>query len=200
MYTIKTCSERGRYAVANTRILQGTVVLKETPALVSEDVYDALYKMYYNTDLDDTTIASYESLVPMVIDRYVPSYADLKVDMMTLPEYMKEYFLNWKADRLRLLIAKFHRNAFTYNTNNKSLSPCAILLQGTLFNHSCDNNLDFCVNDEGVIVFTTNRDIAEGEELCDRYIETNASRKKRQHTLLNQYGFICSCEKCKITT
>lgn len=195
-------STKGRYVIANRFIEKGTIILRERPLLVAEDVYDALYRIY-GIDDDDECIDSddvktfqtaFETLAPHTIDKYVPSYNELQDDIETLPNYIQEFFsqLTWTPQRLRLLVAKFHRNAFTYNSQQ-----CAILIQGAMFNHSCNNNLDFHEDNRGCFVFKTNRNIMKGEELCVTYIETNVSRNKRMHTLQYNYGFQCSCTKCK---
>lgn len=202
-YDIVHKAAKGRSVVAREHIPAGTIILKERPIIVAEDVYDALYSLYALDDSDEEEEQennnrqrqrqeAFEALVPTKIDKAVPAYADLVADMATLPAYMREFFGMWKPDRLRLLVAKFQRNAFTYTS-----PPCAILTQGTLLNHSCCNNVDFHVDSRGTFVFETNRDVHAGEELCDRYIEVNLSVKKRLKMLYGQYGFICNCVKCR---
>jgi SET domain len=194
-------STKGRFGIATRFIEKGTVVLKEKPLLVAEDVYDALYRIYgvdddECIDIDDVRAfrTAFETLVPHTIDKYVPSHNELLEDIETLPNYIQEFFsqLTWTPQRLRLLVSKFHRNAFTYSSQQ-----CAILIDGAMFNHSCNNNLDFNEDSRGNFVFKTNRNIMKGEELCITYIETNVSRNKRMHTLQYNYGFQCSCSKCK---
>ena len=190
-------SEKGRGFVATKRIPKNTVLLREVPYLVAEDAYDAIYQIYgnvYGDDENDIIRSKFEALVPRVIDKHTISCDHVLRDVATLPTYMKDFFTtNIKPERLRLLVTKFYRNAFTYHS-----PPCAILELGTVFNHSCDNNVDFYVDDKsGAIVFETNREVQEGEELSDTYITTNAARSKRRATLLSQYGFECRCGKCR---
>ena len=197
-YDIVHTADKGRSVIARQHIPAGTIILKERPIIVAEDVYDALYSLYASEDSDDIDQReqreAFEALVPTKIDKNVPAYADLVADMATLPTYMREFFEMWKPERLRLLVAKFHRNAFTYTS-----PPCAILTQGTLLNHSCCNNVDFHVDGRGTFVFETNRDVHAGEELCDRYIEVNLSVKKRLKMLYDQYGFVCRCARCSFS-
>lgn len=191
-------SEKGRCLIAICHIKANTIVIKESPFLVAEDAYDAIYKLYCNEaedseeDSDDSKQRlAFESLTPYELDKYVISYADIKAEISTLPSYVQEALSYIPKAKMRLLVAKFYRNAFTY-----PCPPCALLSTGTLMNHSCDNNIDFHVDKNGYFVFTANRDIQKGEELCDSYLQTYTSTKKRRGSLLSQYGFTCQCPKC----
>ena len=189
-YKVINTEHKGRCVIANDNIPPHTIILRELPFIVAEDVYDALYVLF-SGDSDEETLEAFNKLAPSKIDKNVHKYNDLVADMKSLPEYIRDFFMNWKPDRLRLMVAKFQRNAFNYTS-----PPCAILNKGTLFNHSCDNNVDFHINSKGEFIFETNRNIKVGEELCDKYIDTNISVKKRLKTLYEQYGFICRCDKC----
>lgn len=187
MFTIIT-NEKGKSIIANQNINKNVIIIKEKPAVIAEDMYDAIYQIYEN---NTDSIEDYENLLPNKLDKYVIKYDEIRKDIETLPFYMKDFFLNFQENKLRLLCAKFYRNAFRYN------SQSAILYNGRLFNHACDNNLDFYLDKNGFYLFTTNRFIEKGEELTDHYIDTNLTYKKRQNILLTQYGFICNCNKCK---
>ena len=52
MYTIVNHFYKGRTVIAATKLSKDTIILKEKPILLAEDVYDALYQIYYN-DLYD---------------------------------------------------------------------------------------------------------------------------------------------------
>jgi hypothetical protein len=186
---------KGRSLIARTNIYAGTIVLKELPFLVAEDVYDALYQLYRD-DNDESSEQLYErekfeELTPDCLDKFAISYEEILEDMNGLPSYIQDVLLNIPKDQMRLLVTKFSRNAFTFTS-----PPCALLSQGTLMNHSCDNNIDFYIDTAGRYVFTAKRDICEGEELCDTYMKTYKSTKKRKENLLYQYGFTCQCVKC----
>lgn len=206
MYTIVNHFYKGRTVIAATKLSKDTIILKEKPILLAEDVYDALYQIYYNDDtildeIQEELITKFESLAPKVIDKMIISTEDIHKELEKLPEYMREFFINMSNKdslRFRLLVAKFYRNAFKYSpTPHSSVAPSALLIQGALFNHSCYNNVNFQVSKTGEFIFTTNREIYEGEELSDSYIDTTLSTKKRQIQLQSQYGFTCTCEKCK---
>lgn len=196
MYEVKYSQSKGRHIVATKDIPKNTIIIKELPFLTAEDAYDALYQLYRDADdTPDTYFTElFETLTPSCIDRCMISYADISEDLKTLPSYISEYFMQWKPEKLILYVAKFYRNAFRYKHANAA--PCALLRTGTLLNHSCDNNVDFHTDKNGYFIFKANRDIYKGEELCDTYIETNMSTKKRKQILFERYNFACNCTKC----
>lgn len=67
------------------------------------------------------------------------------------------------------------------------------------FNHSCNPNLDK-KRVGRTWEFRTNRDVAEGDQLCITYLsgeERRLSRSKRMVTLKKNWGFECACERCE---
>jgi SET domain-containing protein len=77
-----------------------------------------------------------------------------------------------------------------------SVPYIAIAAYGSLCNHSCDPNV------EARVIATTRhidwvavRDIAEGEELTNRYA-TIKNPEKRKAYLKEEYGFECKCPLC----
>jgi len=203
MYELLEIPGKGRGIVATKAIPKNTVILKEAPILLVEDVYDALYQLYYSEDgqyddIQESLIEQFESLTPHCLDKYIITTENIAKELETLPKYMKEFFHNYDSHKLRLYIAKFYRNAFRYaHFKTSSSIPSAVLIKGALFNHSCCNNCEFRISEStNDYIFTTNRDIAPGEEVCITYIDTTLSTKKRTTHLEYQYGFICTCQKC----
>ena len=196
MYVIRESQGKGRSVIATQQLSKGQVIIKEAPFLVAEDVYDAIYQMYCcdEGEGEGEGATAFECLVPHTIDKYMVQYKDICNEIATLPVYIRDTLLQMRPKRLRLLVAKFCRNAFHYT--HPGAPPCALLAKGTLLNHSCDNNVDFTVDKNGDYLFTANRDIEAGEELCDSYLQTNTSKKKRLSALEFQYGFVCGCTKC----
>jgi hypothetical protein len=205
MYELIEIPGKGRGIVATKAIPKNTIILKEAPILLVEDVYDALYQLYYSEDgqyddIQESLIEQFESLTPDCLDKYIITTEDIVTDLKTLPKYIQEFFENYDPYKLRLHLAKFYRNAFRYadlKSSSSSSIPSAVLIKGALFNHSCCNNCEFRISEStNDYIFTTNRDIAPGEELCITYLDTNLSTKKRSTQLESQYGFICTCQKC----
>jgi hypothetical protein len=192
MYKIQN-GEKGREIVATKNLEKDVIILKEHPSIICEDLYDCIYKLYNDED-NLELIDKYENMVPIVLDKFIIKQDELEKEISKLPEYMQDFFNNINVTRLRLLAAKFYRNAFNYS--NQFGGPSAILFKGNIFNHSCIPNIDFYIDNNGYYIFKTNKFIKEGEELCDRYIDIHLSYKKREKLLLEQYGFICKCVKC----
>jgi hypothetical protein len=178
-------TEKGKSIIATCDIVKDTIILEEIPIIIGEDMYDCIYQIY-----EEELELEFNKLTPYKLDQYTIKYDEILNHIKTLPEYMQDFFLNIKPDKIRLLCTKFYRNAFTYN------SQSAILMIGRLFNHSCDYNIDFYLDKNNKFIFKTNRFIKKDEELTDHYIDVNLSIKKRKNLLLTQYGFNCLCIKC----
>jgi SET domain-containing protein len=63
-------------------------------------------------------------------------------------------------------------------------------------NHSCEPNVQvsYMRGDHSGAVIAL-RDLAEGEELCINYTDTQQSEELRRQSL-RHYGFQCECGKC----
>lgn len=91
----------------------------------------------------------------------------------------------------------------TWNLNN--IGGCVFLLQSNL-NHSCEPNVDikfppetsgntsYLLNPISVVAL---REIGAGEELTISYVNPEWTFKQRQENLKTNWGFECSCSKCK---
>ena len=66
-----------------------------------------------------------------------------------------------------------------------------------MLNHSCDPNTEF-YPEADMMVFKTTKLIKRGEEITDSYInDLSMDRDFRQTYLLDHYGFVCQCIRCK---
>lgn len=85
----------------------------------------------------------------------------------------------------------------TYNINN--VDNCIYLIR-THLNHNCDPNTDVVSSTgsrtEGLKVYAA-RDIRAGEELTTTYVNPSHTLDQRQRELRVNWGFICTCERCK---
>ncbi|EGV63274.1 SET domain-containing protein 5 [Yamadazyma tenuis] len=85
----------------------------------------------------------------------------------------------------------------SYNINN--LDSCVFRIQSHL-NHTCNPNVDVETSPnsryEGIKVFAA-KDIKAGEELSTTYVNPNHTVLQRQRELRANWGFTCSCNKCK---
>lgn len=69
---------------------------------------------------------------------------------------------------------------------------------GVIFiNHSCRPNSDYCYkNNYKTIEFRALCDIKKDDEITCCYVEPLESTLNRQKFLLNNYNFICKCDRC----
>lgn len=87
----------------------------------------------------------------------------------------------------------------TYDNHLRFLSGTGLYPRGSMFNHSCDPNLNhYSVGD--VTFFRATRDIQAGEELFISYIGRDllVESKSIRDEFLNARDFNCACSKCKI--
>lgn len=112
-------------------------------------------------------------------------------------------------------MSRFHLNSFRIDTvptqsitdfsrmsvllqNLKSSGGTAVYQLASMFNHSCDPNLDITFpHNNAVLVLRARRDIRAGEELTLSYIDAGQDFKSRQEKLQFSYGIECNCTKCQ---
>ncbi|KAF7829152.1 histone-lysine N-methyltransferase ASHR2 [Senna tora] len=83
----------------------------------------------------------------------------------------------------------------------------AIYPKVTMFNHSCLPDVcRFDYFDTGApgdehntdIVIRMIKDVSEGEEICISYLRFNKDYATRKRILMDEYGFDCECDRCKV--
>ncbi|KAI9071672.1 hypothetical protein K1719_046364 [Acacia pycnantha] len=117
------------------------------------------------------------------------------------------------AELTAQLMAKDRLNSFClmepYSPDGpqRSIKAYAIYPKATFFNHDClPNACRFDYVEDGVpgdepntdIVFRMIEDVAEGREVCISYFRINRDYSTRKRILMEDYGFVCGCERCKI--
>ncbi|KAI4327979.1 hypothetical protein L6164_020380 [Bauhinia variegata] len=111
------------------------------------------------------------------------------------------------------LLAKDRLNSFClmepYSPDGpqRSIKAYAIYPEASLFNHACLPNACRFGYLEGTapgdarntdIIIRTIQDIPEGTEVCISYFRINRDYDTRKKILMQDYGFSCKCERCKI--
>lgn len=111
------------------------------------------------------------------------------------------------------LMAKDRLNSFClmepYSPDGpqRSIKGYAIYPKATFFNHDClPNACRFDYVDDGVpgdehnrdIVVRMIEDVGEGREVCISYFRINRDYEMRKRILMDDYGFVCGCDRCKI--
>jgi SET domain len=171
---------------SRTNIPKNTVIIRETPVMLHDTPFNTeyIYKLIKYL-LESEHKAKFLDLVPHSLEgENTQQYTENK-------EYHKKYLPMLSKDEMKLYYIKMLRNMFGYGG-----SGC-ILFYATKLNHSCNPHVVF-YKEGNKMFFKTIRPIKAGEEVFDRYINTNNTDKKtRQYKLLKSYGFLCDCEKCK---
>jgi SET and MYND domain-containing protein len=83
---------------------------------------------------------------------------------------------------------------------DRELLGFAVCPLAAFFNHSCDGGLlkQFTRDKNGdpLLVFTTTKAIAAGEEITIQYGQTEGAVEERRQRLWNNYFFWCRCRRC----
>lgn len=121
-------------------------------------------------------------------------------------------FHDLSVDLIAQLLAKDRLNSFClmepYSPHGpqRSIKAYAIYPKSTFFNHDCLPNacrFDHVRGDEydehkTDIVFRMIKDVPKGGEVCISYFRMNRDYGTRKRILMQDYGFVCECERCKI--
>jgi hypothetical protein len=183
---VKESTGKGRGVFAIQDIPENTIVLKEQPIYLDE-----LTGRYYHDTL---------TLVRKLIDEYKDDFLSLfphtlnEYNLIKRKNFIKncdKFFKDVPIETVELYYEKFAKNCFAYKDGS------ATLFYGAKFNHSCDPDVIYNYNKkEKCFIFKTERNIKQGEEIFDTYIDHSDPKKKRQKELLNIYGFVCTCIRC----
>lgn len=107
------------------------------------------------------------------------------------------------------LLAKDRCNAFGLmepfsEHKERSVRAYAIYPNASFFNHDCLPNacrfdyLDAATNGNNDMIIRMIHDVPQGREICLSYFPVNVSYSERQRRLLEDYGFSCLCDRCKV--
>ncbi|XP_010549314.1 PREDICTED: histone-lysine N-methyltransferase ASHR2 [Tarenaya hassleriana] len=108
------------------------------------------------------------------------------------------------------LLAKDKTNAFglmepfSPSEEKRSVRAYGIYPKASFFNHDCLPNacrFDYVDSDSDGntdIIIRMIHDVPEGREVCLSYFPVNLNYPSRQKRLLEDYGFTCDCDRCKV--
>ncbi|XP_043704572.1 histone-lysine N-methyltransferase ASHR2 [Telopea speciosissima] len=107
------------------------------------------------------------------------------------------------------LLSKDKQNAFGLmqpfdKDKERAVRAYAIYPKASFFNHDCLPNacrFDYVDNigDRNTdMIVRAIHDIPEGQEICLSYFPVNWNYADRQRRLLEDYGFTCQCDRCKV--
>ncbi|GLT99006.1 hypothetical protein SLE2022_164760 [Rubroshorea leprosula] len=109
------------------------------------------------------------------------------------------------------LLAKDKLNAFGLmepfsirKDGQRSVRAYGIYPKASFFNHDCLPNvcrfdyLDSAPDHNTDIIVRMIHDVPQGREICLSYFPVNLNYSIRQKRLLEDYGFTCDCDRCKV--
>ncbi|KAK2634699.1 hypothetical protein Ddye_029491 [Dipteronia dyeriana] len=107
------------------------------------------------------------------------------------------------------LLAKDRLNAFglmePFNQHlQRSVRAYGIYPKASFFNHDCLPNacrfdyVDTARHNNTDIIVRILHDVPQGREICLSYFPVNLDYSTRQKRLLEDYGFACDCDRCKV--
>jgi len=176
-------------------IPENTVILRKT--VFSVDTNTPNYSEFCIQLIKEALRSSHKNefltFVPNSLDETTDIY-----DYDDIRNYHLKYLPELDKDTMLLYYYKITRNVFRYKEQ-----AAAVFGFGTRFNHGCEFNatyeIDETIKPKNVMVFTTIRDIAAGEEIFIPYIDINEyeTKEDRLAHLKQNYGFDCGCPLCR---
>ena len=181
--------------VTNDLICKNDVILQENVTVIVpkryrsyEEVAFRLFRLIYE---NKKTRAMFEKFVPHEIDDITISTAELTKILSNIENNKLRNYLNqFNIYDISIYYEKIRRNVFDFKGN------MFLIFKGTLFNHSCDPNVDYDYDPiSKKIIFHAIKDIQPEEELTIMYVDTNRIPDPTNF-FYNAYGFNCNCETC----
>ncbi len=188
-----------RSVIAQKGISKGTCVLAETPLIAYtgkdhrvDEGRESYSRWTIRNDFDLLYEENLKTLYPRV---------DTKQTLGNMKKLVKEDFYPQEiAARTIRFHEKLALNAFQYKDDvyEENNTWCVLYNYASFFNHSCEPNANWYVDDKMIIHITTTRDIASGEEICIAYNKAliKLPKKNRRRELLKHYEFECQCKAC----
>lgn len=112
---------------------------------------------------------------------------------------VKKMFDSKQRQRFLMHLVAEHFLIISNNSYGGSLSSessvCTLACVMSLFNHACAPNA-FNSSAGNREVCITMRPIKKGQQVFVKYLCGDRTTRQRQEMLLNQWGFVCKCDKC----
>lgn len=193
--------QKGYGFIATDFIPKHTIILTEHPSFRidnyksnTHEIFELIYVIL--TSNNENNKNKFLKYLPKTMDKnftaiskkITDEFKNLKLKNPHIYKYLNS---NYSMNDIILFCLKYVCNAFNFFEDGP-----IILLNGSIFNHSCNPNIIFGKNNESKMVFITIKDINKGEEIQNCYIDIFKSTIERKKNLLNQYGFICKCDRC----
>ncbi|XP_074268968.1 histone-lysine N-methyltransferase ASHR2-like [Silene latifolia] len=151
------------------------------------------------------TLLSLEGSGTQDVDRNSAMLLNSIISSLPFPEGMSSPTVEMTAS----LLSKDRCNAFglmePFSENGgRTVRAYAIYPHASFFNHDCLPNacrfdyIDSAANGNTDMIIRMIHDVPQGREICLSYFPVNLSYPERQKRLLDDYGFSCICDRCKV--
>ncbi|KAF9620462.1 hypothetical protein IFM89_012639 [Coptis chinensis] len=140
----------------------------------------------------------------------LPDQRTISLHSLILSLSPPQSFAGFSFDLTAALLAKDKRNAFALmepfqEDGERNVRAYAIYPNASFFNHDCLPNaarfdyLESDVSDHNTdIIIRAIHDFPQGREICLSYFPVNWNYADRQRRLVEDYGFTCDCDRCKV--
>jgi len=189
---------KGYGFIAIKNIKCGEILIKDIPfTLLTNDIYSDIFQLLYEVFKNDVILSQFMKLHPKSFGTiHNVNHNAIFDELLKVKKHNTEIYdffvSNHTTNDIVLFCAKYMCNAFNFKDKP------SFLFNGTIINHSCLPNTIFGEVDDKMI-FKAVRDIKIGEEIYDNYVDITLCKSERNKHLLNQYGFLCNCERCSET-
>ncbi|KAJ6823717.1 uncharacterized protein M6B38_127660 [Iris pallida] len=184
---------RGRSLIATRHIKPGEILLSDSPLLLypsspaASDAEDHAALLRAAHSLSLSSPSSFHQL--------------LSLHAGPTPPVSSSSSSPFPPSLTATLLAVDRSNAFALADARRRVSAYAIYPLASFFNHDClPNACRFDYPDRGSADLTVRalHDIPPGREVCLSYFPVNWGYKERQARLLEDYGFRCECDRCRV--
>lgn len=197
-------------------VCQSLSYLRNCPLLVDQQPEDRQVQARYLVaafNLAMVSPSSFQTLISLdgggsqggERDSNVAMYLHSIISSLPFPEGLSAP----SAEITAALLSKDRCNAFGLmepfsEHGDRSVRAYAIYPNASFFNHDClPNACRFDYVDGGTegntdMIIRMIHDVPEGREICLSYFPVNLSYPQRQKRLLDDYGFSCFCDRCKV--
>ncbi|CBI29298.3 unnamed protein product, partial [Vitis vinifera] len=206
---------RGRALVASQSLRGGQIILTDSPILLysahplssSSNAYCSNCFRHLQTC---STLVSCSSCPCMALpssDSDAPTFLHSLLSSLSPPQGVAGF----SVELTTALLAKDKLNAFGLMEppalapgGERSVRAYGIYPKASFFNHDCLPNacrfdyVDTASHHNTDITIRLIHDVPEGSEICLSYFPVNETYADRQKRLLEDYGFTCYCDRCRV--
>ncbi|KAL5700477.1 hypothetical protein ACHQM5_025914 [Ranunculus cassubicifolius] len=213
LFCSPNCQSKALSSSHSNWVCQALISLRHyssiSPPMSVDDISDAYFLVItYNLAVIDPS--SFRVLLSLEGDNNV-GHDSRTLALHSLISSFSPPQSGFSLDLTAALLAKDKRNAFALmepfvENGEGTVRAYGIYPNASFFNHDCLPNavrFDYVDTSVGVernvdIVIRAIHDFPQGREICLSYFGVKWSYAERQKRLMEDYGFVCNCDRCKV--